>query len=40
VEFARDDPDRQVRLVLCNALEGTWTIVFFSDSIEPEKKKK
>ncbi|KAL4477729.1 hypothetical protein ABPG72_018903 [Tetrahymena utriculariae] len=40
VEFQKDEGDRVVKLVLCNALENSWTIVFFFDSAEPEKKGK
>lgn len=42
VEITRDVQPRVVRLVLCNAFESNWVIVFYHDNQEPEvavKKK-
>ncbi|EGR29752.1 MORN repeat protein, partial [Ichthyophthirius multifiliis] len=40
VEFQKEEGDKIAKLVLCNAIQNQWTIVYYYDNIEPEVKKK
>jgi hypothetical protein len=35
-EFARETPERTVKVALCMVLENTWVLVYFFDTVPPK----